>query len=178
MLMKYVLAISRCDTLRPPSILFRPFTISVRDTQYHKQCSRIVVPPSHDKVTQNDQNERWRCQSCHFVHQMVMICGYHIPTSVCAHSPCIVKRPRLWYACSFFLFFFNGSTPLCHSTARGTMYVWHGHEELLNFVRISLFFYFFFFFFSFVRFFLHLVGLYNHMQFQSISTFENYIQIA
>ena len=39
-----MLAISGRDILRPLGIWFRPFTDNVRDTKYHKWCSRNVVP--------------------------------------------------------------------------------------------------------------------------------------
>ena len=37
-----ILAISTCDTLRPPDTLFKPYTNSVRDTKYHN-CMKTVV---------------------------------------------------------------------------------------------------------------------------------------
>lgn len=39
MLINNMLAISRCDTLRPLGISFEPFANNVRDTKYHVPCS-------------------------------------------------------------------------------------------------------------------------------------------
>ena len=45
-----ILAISRCDTLKPLGILFRPFANSVHDTKYHKRWTEVPsIEPHHER---------------------------------------------------------------------------------------------------------------------------------
>ena len=41
-----IMTINERDTSRPLSILFRPFTNSVRDTKYHKWCKGKTMQPT------------------------------------------------------------------------------------------------------------------------------------
>ena len=56
-----ILVISRCDTLRPLGILFRPFTNNVHGTKYHNHVLRNVVlehMPHLTEVVMNNLDDK------------------------------------------------------------------------------------------------------------------------